>query len=86
VGGEMNQWTGTLLGDIEDGESMYFVHSYMVKPMESDVVLAKSTYGDITFCSSLQTNNIFACQFHPERSGPSGVQIYKNLARTLRGL
>jgi glutamine amidotransferase len=43
-------------------------------------MLAATTYGEIEFCSSLGRGNIFATQFHPERSGLQGIQIYKNIA------
>ena len=68
------------LHNIQDGEFMYFVHSYYVKPAVDEVRLTNSTYGNIEFCSSIIRDNIFACQFHPERSGPMGLEIYKNIA------
>jgi glutamine amidotransferase len=80
---EDEAWSDTLLAELEDGEYMYFVHSFYVKPDDPEVVLAASRYGDVEFCSSLSYKNIFACQFHPERSGPQGLKIYGNLARVL---
>jgi glutamine amidotransferase len=59
---------------------MYFVHSYLVKPSDEQVCLSVTNYGGIEFCSSLHYKNIFACQFHPERSGPKGLKVYENLA------
>lgn len=76
-------WDGTLLTGIPDGEFMYFVHSYVVQPEDSSVVLSASHYGQVKFCSSLRKGNIFACQFHPERSGYWGVKMYQNLAALL---
>lgn len=76
-------WAGSPLRGLHDGEFMYFVHSFYVKPQDSRVILSISRYGDIEFCSSLQYQNIFATQFHPERSGPQGLQIYRNLAADL---
>ena len=81
--GEGAPWDGTLLEGIPDGEAMYFVHSYIVRPADDGVRLAMSTYGGIRFCSALQKNNIMACQFHPERSGPQGLRMYRNLAGEL---
>jgi imidazole glycerol-phosphate synthase subunit HisH len=72
-------WKNSPLDGLSEGEPMYFVHSFYVKPADDGVVLSTSTYGGITFCSSLQKNNIFACQFHPERSGHSGLHIYQNI-------
>lgn len=79
-----DSWITTLLEGIEDGEYMYFVHSFIVQPTDSRVVLSASTYGHIRFCSSLNDRNIFACQFHPERSGLPGLTVYRNLAKRLR--
>lgn len=78
------RWHGTLLDRIDDGECMYFVHSYTVQPQDSKVILSNSHYGHIEFCSSIQHHNVFACQFHPERSGPEGMKLYHNLARQLQ--
>lgn len=78
------RWTGTLLDGIDESEYMYFVHSYIVQPQESKLIFSASRYGNVEFCSSIQNGNVFACQFHPERSGPKGLQIYKNLAIILK--
>lgn len=73
-------WLGTPLSDLPAGAFMYFVHSYYVRPEDPGVVLSETTYGDQTFCSSARKGNVFACQFHPERSGPHGLQIYRTMA------
>jgi glutamine amidotransferase len=78
--GDPDPWDGTLLGGLVDGESMYFVHSYVVKPENTSTCLSMSTYGDVEFCSSVLSRNVTACQFHPERSGPKGLLAYRNLA------
>jgi glutamine amidotransferase len=76
-------WTRTILAGLADGETMYFVHSYIVQPQNPRVTLSTSTYGEAPFCSALQHGNVFACQFHPERSGPRGLAVYHNLATWL---
>jgi glutamine amidotransferase len=81
---EADPWRSNLLAGLADGEYMYFVHSFMVQPQDSNILLSTSRYGHIEFCSSLQYRNIFACQFHPERSGAEGLRIYKNLALCLQ--
>jgi imidazole glycerol-phosphate synthase subunit HisH len=78
------RWHGTLLDKIDNGAYMYFVHSYTVQPQDSKVILSNSQYGHIEFCSSIQHRNVFACQFHPERSGPEGMKLYHNLAGLLK--
>jgi glutamine amidotransferase len=76
-------WADTLLTGLPDGVFMYFVHSYYCRPEDPGVTLSLTRYGHIEFCSSLRYRNIFACQCHPERSGPSGLQVYRNLAALL---
>lgn len=77
-------WEGSMLDGIANGQYMYFVHSYIVTPRDTDVVLSLTQYGTISFCSSLQRNNVFACQYHPERSGPEGLKIYCNFSNFIR--
>lgn len=77
-------WDDTPLAGLPNGEFMYFVHSFYVKPTQEGVVLSTTSYGQIEFCSSLQYNSTFACQFHPERSGVQGLEIYKNVAEMVK--
>jgi glutamine amidotransferase len=72
-------WSKSPLSGLSDGEFMYFVHSFYVKPINSNIVLSVTRYGNIEFCSSFQYKNVFGCQFHPERSGPQGMIIYRNI-------
>ena len=66
-------WPETYLEGLEPDTHMYFVHSYYVIPQDESVILSNTTYGNTTFCSSLQRDNVFACQFHPEfTSRPRG--------------
>ena len=75
-----NHWNNTLLNGLPDGAYMYFVHSYYAKPVDTCLVTSISHYGENEFCSSLTKGNIFASQFHPERSGLGGLRVYRNLA------
>jgi len=77
-------WKGSLLDGLQSGEFMYFVHSFYAIPADSRVVLSTTRYGHIEFCSSLSHGNVFACQFHPERSGPQGLRIYHNFAERIK--
>lgn len=79
-----NGWKAVLLSDIPDGEYMYFVHSYYTEPADSSVITSTTEYGISQFCSSVKKGNVFACQFHPERSGHQGLKMYQNLATMLR--
>jgi len=83
--GNGEAWANSPLAETTDGEFMYFVHSYIVRPENQKVILSTSTYGQIEFCSSVRARNIFACQFHPERSGVQGLKVYRRLAAQIEG-
>lgn len=68
---------GRLFQDIDDDEHVYFVHSYYLKAAEPEIVKAVTEYGTI-IDASVEKNNVFACQFHPEKSGEIGLKILKN--------
>ena len=68
-----------LFAGIEPNTDFYFVHSYVIQPTESEVISATCNYG-IDFPASVWKDNLFACQFHPEKSGKPGLQILKNFA------
>lgn len=67
-----------VLAGIPSGASVYFVHSYYAVPSE-DVVAATTQHG-VEFCSVIQKGNVFATQFHPEKSGAVGLRILRNFA------
>ncbi|UCH33287.1 MAG: imidazole glycerol phosphate synthase subunit HisH [Armatimonadota bacterium] len=69
-----------VLAGIPEGSMFYFVHSYAPVPEEPDVVRATTTYG-IEFVSAVGRRNVFACQFHPEKSGRVGLRMLENFAR-----
>jgi len=62
---------------IETGARFYFVHSYHVVPDDPDVIAAHFEYG-LTGCAAIARGNLFATQFHPEKSHQSGLQLLKN--------
>lgn len=64
---------------IPDGAFFYFVHSYYVQPEDESVIAATTEYG-LRFTSVLWRDNLFACQFHPEKSQALGLQLLKNFA------
>jgi len=65
------------LAGIDEGEWVYFVHSYYVVPEDESLVATTTDYG-YEFCSSVWRENIFACQFHPEKSQDTGLKILDN--------
>ena len=68
------------LEGIPDGEYVYFVHSFYVVPDQDSLVATTTPYGD-NFASSIATERLFACQFHPEKSQQVGLRILANFAR-----
>jgi glutamine amidotransferase len=78
---ESSLWTDTILEGIREGDDMYFVHSFVAQPKSSGNVLSTTEYSKHKFCSSVNLNNIYGCQFHPEKSGKSGLKIIKNFIR-----
>jgi len=71
-------WEGSVLHGLSAGETVYFVHSYVVALADGADVLAATHYGPSEFCSVLRRGNITGCQFHPEKSGPVGLRILRN--------
>jgi len=76
---QSRSWQDSLLQENHNGEFMYFVHSYYVKPDKKNVTLATTTYADLDYCSVIQKENLIATQFHPEKSGKSGLKFYEQL-------
>ncbi len=69
-----------ILEGVPDESHMYFVHSYYVEPEDKDAVLCETEYGDI-FASAIQKDNIYAFQFHPEKSQKIGLKIIENFTK-----
>lgn len=67
------------LEGVKDGAQVYFVHSYYPVPSDPDVVATTTDYG-VTFASSVWQDNVFATQFHPEKSQAVGLRILANFA------
>ena len=70
---------GRLFRGIEQNPYVYFVHSYYLKAGEEETVKATTEYS-VNIHASVEKDNVFACQFHPEKSGDLGLQILKNFA------
>ena len=68
---------GRLYKGIPENSYVYFVHSYYLKAEEEDIVTAATEYGTFIH-ASVEKDNIFACQFHPEKSSDVGLTILKN--------
>lgn len=75
---DKKSWNDTILENLTNSSNMYFVHSFYAKPQSYDDILSFTDYLGFKFCSTVKKNNIFGCQFHPEKSGPAGLSIIKN--------
>ena len=69
-----------ILKDIPDNSDFYFVHSYVICPQDNSVIKAYAEYG-IKVPAVIQKENLFACQFHPEKSGKPGLKILENFCK-----
>jgi len=72
-----------ILEGVPDNAYAYFVHSYFAKPANQTDVIANTEYG-VEFPSILERKNIFATQFHPEKSAETGLTILRNFVRAIR--
>lgn len=62
---------------------MYFIHSFYVKPKNTNIITSKSTFNGQQFVSSVKSGNVYGFQFHPEKSSKMGLDIYKCLKKKL---
>jgi len=69
-----------MLEGIEEGTYFYFVHSYYVEPVDRGLVVTHTNYG-IEFASSVERGNVFACQFHLEKSQTFGLKVLSNFGK-----
>jgi imidazole glycerol-phosphate synthase subunit HisH len=70
-----------LIEGIEDGSEFYFVHSYYCAPSDESYTLGETDYAGVRFASAVGKGNLFATQFHPERSGRIGLRLLDNFRR-----
>jgi len=70
-----------MFGNIDDNAYFYFVHSFYVDPADKGIVAGQTSYG-IDYCSAVWKDNVFASQFHPEKSQAVGLQMLKNFGET----
>jgi glutamine amidotransferase len=71
------------LEGVEEGAHFYFVHSYFPIPEDRDIIATTTDYGG-EFVSSVAKGNLFACQFHPEKSQSEGLRILQNFGRLVQ--
>ncbi len=72
---------GRLFKDIPEEAFVYFVHSYYLEAADENIVKATTRYGSTCVHASVEKGNLFACQFHPEKSSKYGLQILENFLK-----
>jgi len=72
--------TGKLFNGIPENSDFYFVHSFYPVP-EENIMASETEYGGVLFASSIERGNIFATQFHPEKSQKVGLVVLENFAK-----
>ncbi len=72
-----------ILKNVQIDDFFFFTHSYFVSPANKKLISTSTDYLDFKYCSSISYDKIFATQFHPEKSGDAGVQIYKNFVNLI---
>lgn len=73
-----------LFDGIPESTAFYFVHSYRIVPVDEEVVIGSTDYG-IRFAAAVQSDNIYAVQFHPEKSSSAGLGLLANFGRIVEG-
>lgn len=68
-------WERSILAGVAEGEAVYFVHSFAGHPADPDHRLAECDYLGERLCAAVKAGNTYGCQFHPEKSGPTGLRI-----------
>lgn len=72
-----SSWEGTPLSTTKPGAAFYFVHSFMARPLRPEQNLADSDYGGTAVSVAIGYENVFGCQFHPEKSGEAGLRLLR---------
>ncbi|MEO7547356.1 MAG: imidazole glycerol phosphate synthase subunit HisH [Ramlibacter sp.] len=73
--GGRRTWQGTPLARFAEGDAAYFVHSFAPEPADEAHRLADTYYDGVCICAAVGKDNLWGCQFHPERSGEAGLAI-----------
>jgi glutamine amidotransferase len=73
----LKNWSNTLLNEVSIGDAVYFVHSFMAVPNDPVHRIADCLYGGISLPATIARDNIYGCQFHPEKSGEVGLEVLR---------
>jgi glutamine amidotransferase len=80
----INPSNNYLFSDVPNGAFFYFLHSYYVIPVQAEVTAGITEYRQIEYCSAIQKGNIFGAQFHPEKSGAQGLNLFQNFKNYIK--
>jgi glutamine amidotransferase len=75
--------TRSLVKQLND-KYFYHIHSYYCNPIDKKSILSETTYQNFSYCSSIQSKNILAFQFHPEKSGINGINLLKKIPQLFK--
>lgn len=78
AGKTVGDWRDTILEPVEEGSEVYFVHSYTAFPVAPEDRLADTHYGGRLVSAVIKRGSVYGCQFHPEKSGPVGLEILRS--------
>jgi len=70
-----------VLAGVASGSEFYFVHSYYPAPSDESYIVGRTEYAGVSFASAIGKDNLFATQFHPERSGRIGLRLLENFSK-----
>jgi imidazole glycerol-phosphate synthase subunit HisH len=74
-------WEETILADVQPLDRVYFVHSFAADPAQAAVRLAHVDYDGVPICAAVHRDNLYGCQFHPERSAETGLSVLRRFLR-----
>ncbi len=74
-------WAGTIFSDATPGDRVYFVHSFSCHPADDAVCLADVDYDGRSICAAVHHENLYGCQFHPERSAETGLAMLRQFLK-----
>lgn len=80
---ENKSWNNTIFYGIRNKDCVYFIHSYVFIPKKTANILAFTEYAGQTYASAVQQGNVIGCQFHPEKSGKTGLKIISNFLQMI---
>ena len=75
---DKKEWKNKILKNFSIGKSFYFVHSFVCITKDKDTTIAACNYSNISIPAVIAKDNIYGCQFHPEKSADNGLDVLKN--------